>query len=168
MSSNLKLCTKFTEMLAEVSLIYHPTFHWREDIYLPRQRWVAVANCSRKAGPSGWRWRRDLPCLESPALPVSCKSDPGNVYQETWAYCWSFLPGCSQHSKYQEPYCIPVTFWHCQMTSFEIILHSAQLITLALSMTSGARYHLVATYSVRTPVWSCEVSHTRASPKSQI
>ena len=35
-------------------------------------------------------------------------------------------------------------------------------------MTSGARYHRVATYSVSTPVWSCEVSHTRASPKSQI
>jgi len=26
--------------------------------------------------------------------------------------------------------------------------------TLALSMTSGALYHLVATYSVRQPVWS--------------
>ena len=35
-------------------------------------------------------------------------------------------------------------------------------------MISGARYHLVATYSVRNPVWSWAGSATRASPKSQI
>ena len=112
MSSNLKLWTKFAKMLAEVSSINHPTFHWRLDIYLPRPHWVSVANCWRRAGPSGWRWRRDLPCLESRALPVSCRSDPGNVSQETLACCWSFLQGCSQHSKYPEPWCIPDTFPH--------------------------------------------------------
>ena len=36
------------------------------------------------------------------------------------------------------------------------------IILLLLSL------YLVATYSVSTPVWSCEVSHTRASPKSHI
>ena len=39
---------------------------------------------------------------------------------------------------------------------------------LEFSMISGARYHLVATYSVRKPVWSCSGSATRARPKSQI
>eukprot|EP01139_Manchomonas_bermudensis_P001392 Amastigsp_a1887_57.p7 type:complete len:105 gc:universal Amastigsp_a1887_57:571-885(+) len=36
------------------------------------------------------------------------------------------------------------------------------------SMTSGARYHRVATYSVINPAWFCSGSATRASPKSQI
>ena len=35
-------------------------------------------------------------------------------------------------------------------------------------MISGALYHLVATYSVKNPVWSCSGSATRARPKSQI
>lgn len=35
-------------------------------------------------------------------------------------------------------------------------------------MISGALYHLVATYSVKKPVWSWLGSATRASPKSQI
>ena len=35
-------------------------------------------------------------------------------------------------------------------------------------MISGARYHLVATYSVRKPVWSWSGSATLAKPKSQI
>ena len=46
--------------------------------------------------------------------------------------------------------------------------HRSHHITLALSMTSGALYQRVATYSVRTPVWSWLVSQTLASPKSQI
>ena len=41
-------------------------------------------------------------------------------------------------------------------------------LPLELSMTSGARYHRVATYSVRNPVWSCSGSATRAKPKSHI
>lgn len=40
--------------------------------------------------------------------------------------------------------------------------------TLELSMISGARYHRVATYSVRKPVWSWSGSATLANPKSQI
>lgn len=39
---------------------------------------------------------------------------------------------------------------------------------LELSIISGARYHLVATYSVKMPVWSCCGSATLAKPKSQI
>ena len=35
-------------------------------------------------------------------------------------------------------------------------------------MISGARYHLVATYSVRKPTWSSSIAAPRASPKSQI
>ena len=35
-------------------------------------------------------------------------------------------------------------------------------------MTSGARYHLVATYSVSVPVWSKSGSAMRERPKSQI
>ena len=132
MSSNLKLFTKFAKLLTEV--IYHPTFHWRLDIYLPRPRWVSVANCWRRAGPSGWRWRRDLPCLESRALPGSCRSDPGNACPGTSACCWSFLRGCSQHSKYQEPSCIPDTFWHFDRRSLEIILHSSDYL--------GIEHHL--------------------------
>lgn len=37
-----------------------------------------------------------------------------------------------------------------------------------LSIISGALYHLVATYSVRKPVWSCSGSAILANPKSQI
>ena len=42
------------------------------------------------------------------------------------------------------------------------------LYPFELSMISGARYHLVATYSVKNPVWSWLGSATRANPKSQI
>lgn len=44
----------------------------------------------------------------------------------------------------------------------------ALLYPLEFSMISGALYHLVATYSVKKPVWSCSGSATRAKPKSQI
>jgi len=44
----------------------------------------------------------------------------------------------------------------------------ALLYPLEFSMISGARYHLVATYSVKKPVWSWFGSATRARPKSQI
>lgn len=43
-----------------------------------------------------------------------------------------------------------------------------RMLTLELSMISGARYQRVATYSVRNPVWSWSGSATRAKPKSQI
>lgn len=41
-------------------------------------------------------------------------------------------------------------------------------LTFAFSMTSGALYHLVATYSVSVPVWSNSGSAMRERPKSQI
>ena len=44
----------------------------------------------------------------------------------------------------------------------------ALLYPLELSIISGALYHLVATYSVKIPLWSCSGSATRANPKSQI
>lgn len=44
----------------------------------------------------------------------------------------------------------------------------ALLYPLEFSMISGALYHLVATYSVRKPVWSWFGSATRARPKSHI
>lgn len=50
----------------------------------------------------------------------------------------------------------------------ETLFCSYSALTLEFSMISGARYHRVATYSVKNPVWSCSGSATRAKPKSQI
>lgn len=48
------------------------------------------------------------------------------------------------------------------------VIQILTLITLELSIISGALYHLVATYSVRKPAWLCSGSATLAKPKSQI
>lgn len=44
----------------------------------------------------------------------------------------------------------------------------ALVYSLKVSMISGARYHLVATYSVMNPELSSEEAAERARPKSQI
>ena len=83
------------------------TFHWHSGTSCPTPRRASGGDSSRTAEPSGWWWRRAPPCWESRELPVSYKSGPGNVCQETSAYCWSFHQERSPHSRCRELWCNP-------------------------------------------------------------
>lgn len=89
--------------------------------------------------------------------------DPSNAFLGILGDYSTSQRVCIRLTRYRWTLCI--LYYSTWFPTFNFI--KLKLLRYLKSLT-GARYHRVATYSVRKPVWSCSGSATRAKPKSQI